>query len=171
MATEGAAWSIEPLAPTHRREGFDCGDSGLNEFLRKYARQNEARRVVRTYVAVARGASNVVGYFTLRFGHVAYEQFPAGELRRVPRYPVPVMHPGRLAVDLSVRGMGLGRDLLLMAFAKTLRASEIAGLFAVEVVAKDDRARQFYLKYGFKELLDDPKHLYLGMSDVVAVLG
>jgi hypothetical protein len=36
----------------------------------------------------------------------------------------------------------------------------------VEVVAIDDKAREFYLKYGFSPLMDDPQHLYLSMKAI-----
>lgn len=45
------------------------------------------------------------------------------------------------------------------------RASDVAA-FAVEVLAVDDSARNFYLKYGSKELIDDHLHLYLPMKTV-----
>ena len=38
------------------------------------------------------------------------------------------------------------------------------GIRAVEVDAIDDTARNFYLKFGFVPLLDDPRHLVLPMS-------
>jgi hypothetical protein len=36
----------------------------------------------------------------------------------------------------------------------------------VEVDAIDDAARNFYLKFGFPSLLDDPRHLFLTMAEV-----
>jgi hypothetical protein len=39
--------------------------------------------------------------------------------------------------------------------------SEQVGMRAVEVDAIDDAARSFYLKFGFRPLLDDPRHLFL----------
>jgi hypothetical protein len=39
--------------------------------------------------------------------------------------------------------------------------AEQIGVRAVEVDAIDEMARNFYLKFGFKPLLDDPHHLYL----------
>ena len=44
--------------------------------------------------------------------------------------------------------------------------AESLGLYAVEVRALDERARGFYLKYGFAPLVDDPLHLYLSMKAV-----
>ncbi len=42
---------------------------------------------------------------------------------------------------------------------------------AVEVQAKDDKVRGFYLKYGFASLVDDHRHLYLPLATVKGLLG
>ena len=84
--------------------------------------------------------------------------------KRLPRYPIPVVHLGRLAVDMRYQGKGLGEFLLMDALRRTQLVSEQIGVYAVEVRAIDEAARQFYLKYGFTELKDDKLHLYLPIS-------
>ncbi|HXM66884.1 MAG TPA: DUF1778 domain-containing protein [Candidatus Acidoferrum sp.] len=37
------AWHEEPVHKKHDREGFDCGEEPLNEFLRRYARKSHER--------------------------------------------------------------------------------------------------------------------------------
>ena len=39
---------IVALAAAHRRDDFDCGDEALNDFLRRYARQQQERDFSRT---------------------------------------------------------------------------------------------------------------------------
>jgi len=36
----------------------------------------------------------------------------------------------------------------------------------VEVDALDDAARNFYLKFGFRSLQDDPRHLFLPLHEI-----
>jgi ribosomal protein S18 acetylase RimI-like enzyme len=79
---------------------------------------------------------------------------------------VPVAHLGRLAVDRSAQGQGLGEHLLLDALWRIGRVERELGIHAVEVVAIDERARRFYVKYGFTELRDDPHHLFMAMKTV-----
>jgi predicted N-acetyltransferase YhbS len=79
----------------------------------------------------------------------------------VPRHPVPVILLARLAVDLGARGQGIGRVLLVDALRRSLAIAEQLGVFAVVVDAIDDQARDFYLKFDFRELTDDRMHLYL----------
>ena len=45
--------------------------------------------------------------------------------------------------------------------------SEQTGLHAVVLDALTDRAKDFYLRYGFSELLDDPYHLYIPISTII----
>ncbi len=162
---------IEPLSDRHNREAFDCGEPALNEFLRRYARQNQARGVSRTFVAVREGEQEVLGFYSLAAGAVAFETIPEALRRRLPRYPVPVAHLGRLATCRSVQGQGLGEVLLFDALARTLRVAAEVGVVAVDVWAKTDRALAYYQRYGFQSLSDDELHLYLPLDTVRRVLG
>jgi GNAT superfamily N-acetyltransferase len=151
---------IEKLSPHHDRSNFDCGVEQLNVYLRKYSGQHERKGMGRTYVAVQGTGPRVLGYYTISSGAVAFDAIPDN----LPRYPVPVALLGRLAVDQSACGHGLGAALLVHALRSAQRAAEIVGTFAVVVEALDREAKSFYLKYGFNELSDDHLHLYLPMK-------
>ncbi len=56
--------------------------------------------------------------------------------------------------------------LLMDALKRAARLSQQVGIQAVDVAAKDGNARSFFLKYGFAELADDTKHLYISMKSV-----
>lgn len=155
-------YKIEPLTPRHDRQLFDCGEPSLNDFLQRFARQNDVKGLGRTFVAVRPGEMAILGYYTMSSGAVTFETVP----EKLPRYPIPVIHIGRLAVDLRVRGQGLGEWLLIDALRRTALIAEQIGIYAVEVRALNDTARAFYLKYGFVALLDDPLHLYLPMKTI-----
>jgi GNAT superfamily N-acetyltransferase len=157
---------IEAVRKDHRRDTFDCGAPELNEYLANYARQNHELGLTKTYVAVKTPDPTVLGYYSLCMGSVLTAHFPPEEVRRFPKYPVPVVHLARLATDRRVRGQGLGALLLVHALRKSYEASRQIASYAVEAIAKDEKARSFYLKYGFKPLIDDPLHLYLSMKTV-----
>ncbi len=148
---------IEKLSSRHDRSAFDCGVEELNAYLKKYSGQHERRGISRTYVGVEEGKRPALGYYSISSGAVAFETVPES----MPRHPVPVALIGRLAVDKSARGQGLGEMLLVHALRSAQRASEVVGIYAVVVDAWDEAARKFYLKYGFDELRDDRFHLYL----------
>jgi GNAT superfamily N-acetyltransferase len=71
-----------------------------------------------------------------------------------------------LAVDQKARGQGLGKALLRDALRRSLDLSEQLGLFAVEVLAIDAGARDFYTKYGFVPLADNDLHLFLPIRTI-----
>jgi GNAT superfamily N-acetyltransferase len=162
---------IVRLDKSHRRKSFDCGVPALNEFLQRYAGQNERAGLSRTFVVADSESLAVRGYVTVRAGHVECESLPEHESKRLPRYPVPVLHVARLAVDNGAKGRGIGGQLLMYALYKSLTAAEEIGVWAVEVYAKDEEARVFHARFGFRSLLDDDYHLYLPLKTVRAVLG
>ena len=164
-------WVMSPLTKTHDRAGFDCGEPALNEFLRNYARQNQIENVGRTWIAVFPGQRRVLGFYTLTVASVSREQFSGEEMKRVPRYPIPVAHLGRLGVDRTAQKTGLGEHLLMHALEQILRVSQVVGIFAVEVRAKNDSARRFYERYGFKAAQDDGFHMYLSVKVLPSLFG
>ncbi len=164
-----AEWNVELLAKRHQRDKFDSGEPELDDFLRRYARQNQQENIGRTWVATKPGSNEIAGFYTLTVASVSRDQFDEKHVRKVPRYPVPVAHLGRLAVARNARGQGLGAHLLMHALEQILRVSYVIGVFAVEVRAKHVTARRFYEKYGFVRLKDDPLHLYLPIGDVEAI--
>jgi len=154
-------WLIEPLEDCHERAGFCCGKPALDEFLTQRAGQYERKKVGRTYVALKPGEKKVRGYYSIAAGSVAFDHFPHKISKRLPRHPIPVMLLGRLAVDRSAQGQGLGEKLLMDALDRALSLSAQLGIHAVEVHAIDDGAKAFYEKYGFSSLQGRPLNLYL----------
>lgn len=166
MAAEPAPWSIEELGSDHDRAAFSCGHESLDVFLRQFASQNQRTGVSRTFVAVKPSDRSVRGYYSLAAGSVQFQTLAEDQRKRLPKYPVPVAHLGRLAVDKGAQGQGLGSHLLVDALWRVSRAERDLGIHAIEVVAIDDAAKHFYLKYGFTELADDPHHLFISMKTV-----
>ncbi len=152
MDAEPINWLIEELAPDHDRGEFSCGHESLDSFLKQYAGQNQKLGVSRTFVALKPGERVVRGYYSLAAGSVKLDDLTEEQRKRLPRYPVPVAHLGRLGVDEKVQGQGLGAHLLLDALCRVGRAEQELGIHAVEVVAIDEGAKRFYMKYGFTEL-------------------
>ena len=159
-------WRIELLGTQHDRAHFDCGEETLNVFLRAHAGQNARQDVSRTYVAVEAEAGAVAGYYTVSSGSIAVRDVPAEFRRRLPRYPLPTAHLGRLAVDRRFQGRGLGGILLVDALKRIRDAADRIGIHAVTVHALNARAKAFYESYGFLPLLDDTMHLFLPMATI-----
>ena len=156
------------LTKDHDRNSFDCGVPALNDYLKKYALQNQKRHAARTYVATRN--NRIVGYYSLAYGSVSLEDTPQSVRSGLPRHQVPVILLARLAVDSSEQGRGLGAALLKDAYFRTIQAAEIAGLRAMLVHAKDDSAKRFYKKFGFEASPIDAYHLFLRVPDILLSL-
>lgn len=161
-----STWSIQRLQRAHGYSTFDCGQPILNEWLKNRAGQFDRRDLSRTYVATRPGESIVCGYYALSTHRVLYEDLPDTESKELPRIDVPVVLLGRLAVDNTAQGQGLGASLLVDALRRAMHISDQIGIRAVEVDAIDETARQFYLKFGFQSLLDNPKHLLMPRHEI-----
>jgi GNAT superfamily N-acetyltransferase len=156
------------LTKDHDRNSFDCGVPVLNNYLKKYALQNQKKHSARTYVAT-RG-KRIVGYYSLAYGSVSLEEAPQSVKSGLPRHPVPVILLARLAVDSTEQGRGLGAALLKDALLRTIQAAAIAGLRAMLVHAKDDSAKGFYEQFGFEPSPINAYHLFLRLSDILLSL-
>jgi len=162
--TRGDDWTIERLGSIHDRTAFDCGNPILTDWLKQRASQFEKRDLARTYVATRSGDRRVLGYYAISNHRVTHESLPGDEAKGLPLLDVPVVLLGRLAVDRSVHGRGLGSLLLVDALRRAQHLAEHVGIRAVEVDAIHDDARRFYLKFGFVPLLDNPHHLFISMK-------
>jgi len=157
---------VEPLAGGHDCGEFQSGNPHLDDYLRKYAGQHARKYMGRTFVAVNPGDMRVRGYYTLSASSVSFEHAPDDLIKKLPRYPLPTALLGKLAVDESVQGRGLGAFLLIDALRRVVEVSEKMAVVAVEVHAIDARARDFYTRYGFQAFTDQPFHLFLSLATI-----
>lgn len=125
---------------------FACGTPTLDDWLKRRARANQISGASRTYVAAEAG--RVMGYYCLSSGALALNDAPGGLKRNMPD-PIPMAILGRLAVDQSWQGRGLGVALLRDAVERTQTASAILGIRGLIVHALSDEAKAFYAHHGF----------------------
>ncbi|WOE75290.1 GNAT family N-acetyltransferase [Alterisphingorhabdus coralli] len=156
-----------PLSAEDDLSAFDCGDLALNQWLRQKALKNESR-FSRTYIVCSE--RRVVGYYAVAAGSVQREAAPSRLKRNAPD-PIPVAILGRLAVDQSFQGQGLGKDMLADGLRRMALASRSIGIAAILVQAKDDAARDFYLSCAeFLSMPGQERTLFLPMETIVASL-
>jgi GNAT superfamily N-acetyltransferase len=143
-------WEEAPIGKRHDRDAFDCGDPDLNLYLRRYARQNHESGGAKCFVAA---------------------RSPALARKGLGRHEVPVFRVGRLAVDRSAQGRGLGGALLLRAADRCIRVARDVGGVALLIDAKSDRAARWYASYGALSLEDAPLSLVLPLAVAADALG
>ena len=148
------SFRTDKLRRSHAIDTFDCGQEALNRFLIRCALQNQQAGASQTYVALA--DEEVVGYYTLVFGQVEYNDAAESLTKGLARQPIPIMLLARLAISNSRHGMRLGAGLLKDAMLRTIQAADIAGIRAFAVHAKDDQAKAFYEHFDFVPSPSEP---------------
>jgi GNAT superfamily N-acetyltransferase len=160
---------IEKLRREHAVDAFACGQPELDRFLARHALQAQQSNSSQTYLAL--DGSDVVGFYTLVVGQVEHVDAPRRVAKGMPRHPIPVIVLARLAIHTGVQGKGLGSGLLLDAMNRTLQVADLAGVRALLVHAKDDRAAEFYRHFGLEPSPTDPHHLFRIIKDIRLAAG
>ena len=165
------AWHEEPIAKHHDRSVFDCGDTALNDFLRRHARKSHEYGGAKTFLAIDDAdGKTVLGFYSVSPASVAYKRTPELVKRGLARHEVPVFRLARLAVDRPVQGHGLGGQLLLAAGRRCLQVAAQVGGVALLIDAKNERVAQWYAGYGAIPLEDAPLSLLLPFKTIYAAL-
>ncbi|MBN1767397.1 MAG: GNAT family N-acetyltransferase [Prolixibacteraceae bacterium] len=155
---------IQLLEKTHQRKNFTCEVDSLNNYIRNQVSQDIRKRLVTCFVAIDEN-QNVIGYYTLTSESLGRDLIPDRYIKQVPaNYNAPVILLGRLARDISARGTGLGEYLLLDALFRSYQLSKKSiGAMAVVVDPINEKAFEFYSKYGFEQLPDSGR-MFLPMK-------
>ncbi|WP_077000033.1 GNAT family N-acetyltransferase [Variovorax sp. KK3] len=148
-----------PLTADHLLDEFDCGEDGLDFWLKRRAFANQGSGASRTFV-VADTGGRVFGYYAMAAGAVAHRD-ATGNVRRNMPDPIPVLVLARLAVDLRAQGMQLGGALLQDAVQRAITVSQNAGVRALLVHALHEQAKEFYRHFGFVQSPVHPLTLML----------
>jgi len=165
-----SVFSCRPLADGDDRATFRCGVEPLDAYLRERAGQDMRRRAAAVFVLVSEEEPHrIAGYYTLSSASIVLKALPDELARKLPRYPlVPAVLIGWLARDMGFPGVG--KLLLLDSLKRALRHSEQVAAAVVLVDAKDDAARRFYARYGFRQLRQSPDRMFLPMKTIEQLL-
>lgn len=152
------------LDKSHNRKHFDCEEASLTTYLKTQVSQDVRKGLAACFVAINE-KKEVTGYYTLSSESLGREIIPERYINQVPmNYNAPVILLGRLACHSVSKGTGLGEYLLLDALFRSHRLSkESIGAMAVVVDPINQKAIQFYTKYGFEQLPQSGK-MFLPMK-------
>ena len=149
------------LAADCQLDDFACGVDSLDDWLKRRAHPNQVNGASRTYIVTE--GKRVVGYYCLASGALELSETPTSIRRNMPD-PVPVAILGRLAVDKSCQGRGLGVALLQDAVVRTAQAGDILGIRGLLVHALSIEAKAFYEHHGFVASPTQPMTLILSLK-------
>lgn len=149
--------------------GISFGEESLDRYLSDRALMNHTADIARCYVSVDSDSKKILGYYTLSVVSVAHTGVSSRVRRNAPS-PIPAILLGRLAVDASAQGFGLGRHLVRNAILSTLAAAEHIGARVLLMHALKPETVSFYQGLGFKQSPTDELHLYLLLADLKKTL-
>jgi len=160
------AFVFEPLGEQHDRAAFSCGVDALDKYFQgDPIRQDMSRKLAAAFV-MTNDRTTVAGFYTLSSLSIASTDLPEKLAKRLPsRLPIPATLLGRMGVDVSLRGKGLGTDLLMDALYRALQATRAVASWAVVVDAKEG-ARAFYLEHEFIPFPASSSRLFLPMKTI-----
>ena len=153
------------LNKSHNRTHFDCGKESLNIYLKHQASQDIKKKLAVCFVLIDK-SDIVIGYYTLSNSSIPQKDIPIEFSRKFPKSytSISVTLLGRLAIDKSVLGQGLGEYLLMDALKESYTVSKnVIGSVAVIVDPIDSDATTFYEKYDFT-LLPGSGKMFLSMN-------
>lgn len=159
-----------PLRKGMKKSAFACGETALDDYLHRQARQDMERGFATVIVAAeAATPETVVGFYTLNASAILLPDIPEDLRKKLPRYPaVPAILLGRLAVSGECQGRHIGTLLVLDALARACRNELAWAVFCV--AAKNKRAAAFYEKMLFKPFQDRAQSLWMHRKQAEAIV-
>jgi GNAT superfamily N-acetyltransferase len=157
----------EPLTDDHDIDAFTSGVGSLDTWLKRRALKNQISGASRTFVAWER--QRVVAYYALASSAIAVAETPSRFHRNMPD-PIPVVVLGRLALDHSFQGKGIGRALIRDAGYRVIQAADTIGIRGLIVHAISTEAKAFYEAVGFDPSPLDPLIMMITLADLKANL-
>jgi len=154
----------------HNRNNFDCGNEMLTSYLKRQANQDMKRKLSACFVITEKETKDIIGYYTLSNHSIPSNKFPENIQKKLPNsyQSIPSTLLGRLAIDNTQQGQGLGKILLIDALIRSYELSKKLGSFAVIVDPIDKNAEYFYAKYDFIKLPSSEK-MFIAMKTVKAL--
>lgn len=157
----------EPLAAHHDVQLFVSGVESLDHWIKHRALKNQTTGASRTFVAC--DDRRVLAYYALSSSAITVDA-AVGRFRRNMPDPIPVVVLGRLAVDHSLQGKGVGRALVRDASLRVIQAADTIGIRGMIVHALSAEANAFYERIGFEPSPLDPMTLMVTLADLKASL-
>jgi GNAT superfamily N-acetyltransferase len=155
----------EPLKAQHDTTSFLSGVDSLDHWLKQRALKNQVNGASRTFVVCDHPDIQVLAYYALASSAVAVDAVPGSFRRNMPD-PIPVVVLGRLAVDHSLQGKGMGRALVRDGSLRVIQAADTIGIRGLVVHALSMEAKLFYEHVGFASSPLDPMMLMITLADL-----
>lgn len=161
------SYKITKLSSEFNISNFNCGCHQLDHYLKNYAILNQNINVGQTYILHIENSNFAMGYYTISAANVIKNDLPVIErlTKELPRYPIPCILIGKLAIDKKYKNQGLGKFLLADALKRVKSLSADLGCFAV-IVDSLESSSSFYEKFGFIKFINRPLSYFLPVKTI-----
>ncbi|MCS6245539.1 MAG: GNAT family N-acetyltransferase [Opitutus sp.] len=157
---------IKLVTPKHCAKNFDCGNLELNEFIKKRAVEYANLGICKTYGLIDDN-DKILGYYTLSSWLITLNDATQGVLQGfVDKFSIPSALMGKLAVSTEMQKVGVGSGLIKDAVKNAALASEILGIKALALHAKDAQLATYYKKFGFIACTKKPLYLMASLDQL-----
>lgn len=162
------------LSFSHKKEGFDSGNTSLDTFLHTRAKQEVKSKRSACFV-LASEEQKIVGFYTLERSEIEHLLLSKELKRAYPKFArpgknLPVLLLKYLGVDKAATGKRLGEQLLVDALKRSADKAPAFGSMAIVADPGKEQGERFYLKYGFRKLPESGK-MFLPMKKVRELFG
>ncbi len=143
---------VEHLSKSHDRKGFNSSDEGVDLFLKHKAMQDHSLDLSRTYVLTDtdQNPDTTIGYYTITPIHIPQDVL-ANDKPKIKR-EIPSLLLGQLGIDVRFQKRGFSQMLLLHAESTARRASEIVGIRAMILDARNENLARWYSGFGYSRV-------------------
>lgn len=158
------------------KKQFESTDPWVNQHLHKNFGQNDEKGLAKGFVMLDESETQIVGCYSLTMSQVDFSDLSKSDLKQLGTVkgipngrPLPVCLLVSFGLDQRLTGRGLGKVLLLEALMRIYEVSKNAGGLGVIIDVSNDNVRNFYEKYGFKQvpLLDKNTRYFLPMKELI----
>ena len=160
--------SIVPVSKAITKKPFNCGIEELNQYFKQFAFPNNKKNIGKTFVAVSEtNPLEPLGYYTVSMAQILFSELPEDLKKGLPKYPIPAMRIGKLAIDVQYQKQRIGSFLLRDALVRAINISSEIAIYCVLVDALNENAKAFYLKFGFIPFPATPLTLVLPLQTII----
>ena len=169
MPTKNSFLRIESFDATrHSRDGFDCGVSRLNNYLKLSAKKQQKDDITRVYVAIEDAATEILGYHAINLGMMNVDQLERRPRGAPEHGEIPILFLGQVAVDVKAQGLGIGGILMHHVFEKAVVILDQAGCHALVLDVMSDGGKEEFERrkglceaFGFQCFASNPARMFM----------
>lgn len=167
-------WSFLPLRdnPQINREGFDCGDSDINQYITEQAASCQEEGYANSFLMVDSENSRLVGFYTLSSSVITPQEIPDEYRSPGMDFAMPAVLVGQFGISKDYQNKGLSLALLGDSYRRIalLYSGGSLAFRAIRVDTRTDQAKEFWIKQGYIPFKKRKSSLFIPVKTILREL-